>query len=373
MKLRIRGFRAIPLQHETPQEDCLAWLAAAHARSSEEPIDPARFEKLLGRFGCSPKQISRRGHECADFTHQNWQEMELFSESYPKAGAPMEKRMEVYQRGALRAFRSWFPQKADLTFRNLIHVSCTGYISPSAAQMHVCDLGLEKDCQITHAYHMGCYAAIPALRIAAGFLGKENSEEVAVAHTEFCSLHLNPTLSEPEQLVVQSLFADGLIHYVVTRKSCPGLIVHSIREEQVPNTQDQMEWVPQSWGMGMTLAREVPDSIRKSLQGYLERLFKDAGMSYAEEKSNLQFAIHPGGPKILDGIRDELSLRREQLAISGRVLFEHGNMSSATLPYIWEQYMQEKEIPSGTKIVSLAFGPGLTIAGAILEKDVIDG
>jgi len=43
-------------------------------------------------------------------------------------------------------------------------------------------------------------------------------------------------------------------------------------------------------------------------------------------------------------------------------------MSSATLPHVWKAILDDDAVPSGTLIVSLAFGPGLTIAGAILRK-----
>ena len=70
---------------------------------------------------------------------------------------------------------------------------------------------------MTHAYHMGCYAAMPALRIAAGFVAT-GSRRVDSSHTELCSLHLDPTDHRLEQLVVQSLFADGLIRYSADRR-----------------------------------------------------------------------------------------------------------------------------------------------------------
>jgi predicted naringenin-chalcone synthase len=50
------------------------------------------------------------------------------------------------------------------------------------------------------------------------------------------------------------------------------------------------------------------------------------------------------------------------------VLFDHGNMSSATLPHIWQRLIDDPAVPRGTPIPSLAFGPGLTMCGALLEK-----
>ena len=53
---------------------------------------------------------------------------------------------------------------------------------------------------------------------------------------------------------------------------------------------------------------------------------------------------------------------------TNRVLCNYGNMSSATLPHIWESMLEDDRIQDGTPIVGLAFGPGLSICGTILEK-----
>ena len=41
-------------------------------------------------------------------------------------------------------------------------------------------------------------------------------------------------------------------------------------------------------------------------------------------------------------------------------------MSSATLPHVWKA-LDDERLATGTKVVSLAFGPGLTIFGAVFE------
>jgi len=43
-------------------------------------------------------------------------------------------------------------------------------------------------------------------------------------------------------------------------------------------------------------------------------------------------------------------------------------MSSATVPHIFNEIVNDSNIPAGTKIVAMAFGPGLTATGLLLEK-----
>jgi predicted naringenin-chalcone synthase len=166
--------------------------------------------------------------------------------------------------------------------------------------------------------------------------------------------------------VVQTLFADGVIRYEATRDpSGPAMEVLAAREEIVPDTGDAMTWMVSDAGMQMTLSRRVPDHIRAALGDFLERLGADADLAPARLREEALWAIHPGGPRIIDELAEHLGLRPEQVEASNRILRDYGNMSSATLPHVWMTLLGEA--PAGTLVVALAFGPGLTISGAILR------
>jgi predicted naringenin-chalcone synthase len=248
---------------------------------------------------------------------------------------------------------------------DLIHVTCTGYASPSGAQKLVA----ERDwpTRVTHAYHMGCYAAVPAVRLAAGAIAMA-SRRVDVVHTELCSLHLDPSDHRLEQLVVQSLFADGMIRYsVVDDDGRPGLRLRALHEQVLPDSADAMEWVVANWGMHMTLARDVPDRVAGALRGFVIELYRRAGLEL-DALDRSVFAVHPGGPRIIERVREVLELSAAQVQTSSDVLRDCGNMSSATLPHIWQRLVADPAVRRGTPIPSLAFGPGLTVCGALLEK-----
>jgi predicted naringenin-chalcone synthase len=176
----------------------------------------------------------------------------------------------------------------------------------------------------------------------------------------------------PEQLVIQSLFADGNIKYSVTEHdgapAGSGLEILRIHEQIIPSTGDQMSWVTGEWGMRMTLSREVPASVVRSLRQFLDGLLVGSGVSPEEAAETAIFAIHPGGPRIIDSIQEFAELRDEQVAHSRSVLLRYGNMSSATLPHVWRDLVADDSVAPGRPIVSLAFGPGLTIFGALLRK-----
>ena len=129
-----------------------------------------------------------------------------------------------------------------------------------------------------------------------------------------------------------------------------------------------MSWMVSDFGMQMTLSRKVPDHIRACLGPFLDRLGAGAGLGAGSLVERALFAIHPGGPRIIDELAEHLGLGPERVQASNAVLRDYGNMSSATLPHVWKAMLADPAVEPGRLIVSLAFGPGLTISGAILRK-----
>lgn len=350
-----------------PQRRTLDWLAAAHAAAEARlnGLDEehrrafeARIHAVLERVGCGPDRIAQRGASTADVGSTDWDAHELYALHADPHGRDTGARMRVFGAIADAYFDRAFPEGTSPP-DDLIHVTCTGYLSPSGAQKLVAKRRWPT--RVVHAYQMGCYAAVPAVRIGMGL-----GANVEIAHTELCSLHLDPTDHALATLVVQSLFADGLIRYSLASDG-PGLRVLAVHEQVLPDTAAEMTWVPSGHGMRMELARDVPDRIASAIRLFVATLFDRAGMSLRALRDTT-FAVHPGGPKIIDRVRDMLELAEPQVAASRRVLLEHGNMSSATLPHIWMALLADPAVPVGARIASLAFGPGLTCCGLVVEK-----
>jgi predicted naringenin-chalcone synthase len=377
-------FRVQLPRYHCSQEEGFRWLAAAHARAqalaapaeTDESLWQARMEKLVRRFGCSTRHIGQRHSELRDFLHHNWEEMEIFNLSESAEGRGLNRRNQFYAEAVNRVVEKFYPEEEPAP-ADLLHITCTGYASPSAIQRLIDHRHWNQQTRATQIYHMGCYAAVPALRVAAGLLltpQNPGSGRADLIHTELCTLHFNPLNHSPEQLVVQSLFADGHIRYSMRLaearedRTQPGFEVLAVREESVPDSLEDMTWVLSEYGFRMTLSREVPNKIAAALPPFLERLFADGGEAYGRARGHTLFAIHPGGPRIIDSVQELLELDDRQTAHSRAVLFAHGNMSSATLPHIWSRLCEAGEVQPNCLIASLAFGPGLTIAGTLFRK-----
>jgi predicted naringenin-chalcone synthase len=308
-------------------------------------------------------------------------------------GAGTAARMDAYAMLASRAVQGLYatPETgldnpgSSSSPDEILHVTCTGYAAPSAVQDLVEERGWQARTRVTHAYHMGCYAALPAIRIAAGYLASaaagasgrtaRHDTRCDIVHTELCSLHLNPARHDPEQLVVQSLFSDGFIRYSLSpagaeHVSKEGFELLGTAERLIPDSLADIGWAPGDFGMRMSLSRDVPDKVGPHLDAFVTALAMESGLSRAdlEGAARTVFAVHPGGPRIVDKVEEWLRLDPSQLRASREILFERGNMSSATLPHIWERLLRDETLKPGALVVSLAFGPGLTLYGSVMRR-----
>jgi len=359
-------------------------LAAAHARSEatlrqgdadfDAPAFRRQMERHIRRFGPSSQVMGWRLSDIGEFLDEDFSKKDLFPLHRLPQGAPMGQRMDRFADMALDAVRELYPEDGSEPPDEWIHVTCTGYAAPSALQTLANQRHWNERARLIHLYHMGCYASLPALRVAAGLLAQdENTRSCDLVHTEICTLHLNPSRHDPEQLVVQSLFADGYIRYSLSpARDFPaasgGFYVLAFHEWLVADSLEDIGWLPGEFGMRMTLSRQVPDRIAAVLDGFMSALASRAGLPKTEmEKAH--YAIHPGGPRIVDKVAEWLDLEPRQVTATREVLFERGNMSSATLPHIWHRMLETGGVGPGELVVSLAFGPGLTVYGSLMRRN----
>ena len=249
------------------------------------------------------------------------------------------------------------------TITHLVTASCTGFSAPGFDFHVVKELGLNKSTERFHLGFMGCYAAMPALRLARHICRSDKKAIVLVINVEICTLHFR-NADDLDTLVVNSLFADGASAAVVSA-------VEGIGGEKkgrlsgfattiVPNSEDEMAWMIGDHGFDMRLSAYVP----RLLGTHLLPLFDDLLDRYGLKRSQVdRYAIHPGGRAIVDKVADALELERANLSPSYDVLKAYGNMSSATIMFVLERILKSD---SGN-IVTAAFGPGLTVESALLE------
>jgi predicted naringenin-chalcone synthase len=121
-----------------------------------------------------------------------------------------------------------------------------------------------------------------------------------------------------------------------------------------------MTWRIGDHGFEMTLSSKVPALIGQHLPDWLESWLASRHRKLSDIRS---WAIHPGGPAIVDAVIAALHLPDRAAAASRSVLADFGNMSSPTLLFILERLLASAgQLPC----VALAFGPGLVAEAMLL-------
>lgn len=257
---------------------------------------------------------------------------------------------------------------ADIT--HLITVSCTGFAAPGI-DIHVMkQLPLDPGVARTHIGFMGCHGAMNALRVADHIVRANPQAKVLICSVELCSLHYQYGF-HPDQIIANALFADGAAAMCVTADPSAEPTVNNATEPQLhllgngsylfPNSLDAMTWQVGDHGFAMTLSPHLPELIESQLKPWLESWLSTYRLNIADIE---HWAIHPGGPKILDAVLNSLGLAHEKAETSRNILRSFGNMSSPTSFFVLQAIQAQK---ATGKCLMLGFGPGLAAEIALLD------
>ncbi|WP_433536029.1 type III polyketide synthase [Micromonospora sp. CA-249363] len=282
---------------------------------------------------------------------------------------PTERRMRRYQVEALplgkeavgRALTASGLDASDVGM--FIVCSCTGYATPGLDILLARDLGMAADTQRMFVGHMGCYAALPGLGAASDFVTSRGRPALLLC-AELTSLHIQPSTArvDTQQIISHALFSDAAVAAVVV----PGGRGYALREVASvtdTSTADHMTWDVTDAGFRMGLSSKVPQVLSRHVRGLVDDLLARHGGTVSDVDG---WAVHPGGPRILNVVERELALPPEALAASRATLDEHGNCSSPTVLLILDRL--SRSTPPPRRVVMLAFGPGLTLYAVLLDR-----
>ncbi|QVL34582.1 type III polyketide synthase [Telmatocola sphagniphila] len=240
---------------------------------------------------------------------------------------------------------------------HLVLVTCTGFRSPGLDCWLIEQLKLNSDVARTQVGFMGCQGAFNGLRVAKAFTGSDPKAVVLMVAVEVCSVHYHYG-REMRRLVGNALFADGAAA-LVGRSPAAGIgsnwELKTTGSCMLPDSEDAMSWSIGDYGFEMELSPKIPNMIAKYLTGWLESWLKSQHLNQADIRS---WAIHPGGPKILNGICEVLGLGEDEIAVSREVLSQYGNMSSATVLFLLRLHRLRN---APRPCLALGFGPGMFV------------
>ena len=246
----------------------------------------------------------------------------------------------------------------------IITVSCTGIMIPSLDAYLINDLDLRKDIVRLPVTEMGCAAGVSGLIYASNFLRSNPGKRAAIVAVESPTATFQLNDYSMANMVSAAIFGDGAACVLVSsEEDAKGPRIVGEEMYHFPDATQMMGFDLTNSGLKMILDPLVPQTISEHFPEIVHPFLKRYGSSI-EKVDHLIF--HPGGKKIVETVESLFGKLGKNLDDTRETLRLYGNMSSATVLYVLERYM-EKDIPKGDQGLLLSFGPGFSAQRILLE------
>lgn len=296
----------------------------------------------------------------------------------------------------------------------VVSTSVTGIAAPSLEARLAAALGLRADVKRVPVFGLGCVAGAAGLARLHDYLVGHPDEVALLLSVELCSLTLQQADASMQNLVAGALFGDGAAAVLAVgsrragsrdcdpvhagnrhgeparagkqdgspaaaehRRNAParagnrrgspvpgGPEIVATRSHLFPGTQDLLGWTIGDTGFHVMLGADVPDLVRGQLGPVVRDFLAENGVGTGDVTA---WICHPGGPRVLDAVRDALDLPARALEPARRSLAEVGNLSSASVLHILSDTLASRPPLPGTPGLLLAMGPGFCVELVLLR------
>jgi len=250
----------------------------------------------------------------------------------------------------------------------LIVTSVTGVTVPSLDARLIPRLGLRPDVKRLPVFGLGCLAGAAGLARLHDYLLGWPGCVAALLAVEICSLSAPVTAVTRADMVVSGLFGDGAAAVIATGAAAPDVApmpqMLATRSEVYPDSGDALGWRLSSDGFRMILTTRLPAVVEQGLAETVTSFLASHGLTVDDIGT---WICHPGGPRVIDAVRDSLKLPEPALASSRQSLATVGNLSSASVLHILEQVTRGPDISPGSLGLMVGLGPGVSAELILLQ------
>jgi alkylresorcinol/alkylpyrone synthase len=246
----------------------------------------------------------------------------------------------------------------------IITVSCTGIMIPSMDAYIINALNLRQDIVRLPVTEMGCAAGISGMIYAKNFLKANPGKRAAVIAVESPTATFQLDDFSMANIVSAAIFGDGAACVLLSSlddDEGPEMIAEEMYHfyDAIP----MMGFNLTNNGLQMVLDVEVPKNIEQHFPDIIHPFLAKNGFRI-DDVDHLIF--HPGGKKIIDTVETLFGDLGKNINETKNILREYGNMSSATVLYVLERYM-DRPLKSGELGLMLSFGPGFSAQRVLLK------
>ena len=265
----------------------------------------------------------------------------------------VEHALELSEKAAHRALDKAGADPSEVGA--IFFVSTTGLSTPSIDSQLLPRLGLSEHTRRVPIWGLGCAAGVGGLARALDHARVYQEEKVLLVGVELCGLTFQWGDRSKAGLVSTALFADGAAAAVLGNDPGPELL--GSHSTTWPGTEEIMGWEIIEAGFKVQLSRSIPQLVRERMPQNIETACSSVGLA-REDVEHL--VTHPGGAKVLDAFEEVFGLGPGGLVLSREVLRDYGNMSSVTVLFILERFLEGGAYAPGEHGLISALGPGFS-------------
>jgi len=239
----------------------------------------------------------------------------------------------------------------------IFFVSVTGVASPSIDARLINRMHLRPDVKRHPIFGLGCVAGAAGIARAADYVRAYPNHVAALISVELCSLTWQQGDLSVGNLISSGLFGDGSASVIVAgeQRGANGPRILATRSSFYRGTEDVMGWDISEEGFKIVLTPQVPEMVRKHLARDVDSFLAD----YDLDRHDIDtWIMHTGGPKVLEATADTLDLPDGALDVSWQILRRVGNLSSASVLLVLEEFMNRRRPAAGSYSILAAMGPG---------------
>jgi predicted naringenin-chalcone synthase len=255
--------------------------------------------------------------------------------------------------------------QVDLTVKDvagLVVNTCTGYICPGISSYLIEKLDMSSQVRAYDLVGSGCGGAIPNLQIGEAMLNEMSKGVVLSVSVEICSATFQ--MDDDLGLIVSNaIFADGAAASVIWNLP-KGLTLVASSSHHVPQQRDNIRYIYKNGQLYNQLSLCLPELVSQVVDKVVLRLLKTKGLRIDDIK---HWALHPGGEKVINAIKNKLGLTEPQLRPTRKILADYGNMSSPTVWFVLREIIN-RGIAPGEWCIMVAFGAGFSVYAYLLRE-----
>ncbi len=350
-------------RHEGTKIVCAATELPPYSRETAEII-PFLDDWLQGkdeRFCRKVKKIF--GNAAVDKRYSIMSPEEVFTAtSFEEKNAIYAREViKLGQNVLVKALKKADWQPTDIDY--IITVSCTGIMIPSLDAYLINTLGLRQDIIRLPVTEMGCAAGISAMVYANAFLRANPGKRAAVIAVESPTATFQLGDYSMANVVSAAIFGDGSACTLLSsHENDTGPKIVDTGMYHFYDAEQMMGFKLTNMGLKMVLNQKVPEAIAEHFPAIIHPFLERNNMKI-DALDHLIF--HPGGKKIVQTVEELFGAMGKNIDDTREVLRRYGNMSSATVLYVLERFLNKSR--EGDTGLMLSFGPGFSAQRVLLQ------